>query len=80
MEKDKNDRRKVKEPFPPHHTPHPPQIMNPDSDKERIEKGSGVKNEQNKKEERKPAQNQEKPEKKKLPGESEIEIDDETTI
>lgn len=78
MKDDKNRKadKDSHEKFPPENTPAPPQIINPESDKERKEKSSPVPGNTDK--QAKPGS--EKKGKPKLLGESEIEIDDETTI
>ena len=79
MENEK-ERSKIREPYTPEGTPNPPQIIDPSSRDERKEKD---KPDHNKTRE---AGNESKPThesedgKEKLLGESETEIDDETTI
>jgi hypothetical protein len=78
MEKDKN-KNKSREPFPPSHTPEPPQVMDtsvqPESGTKESEQAR-LANDQSKQDKN----NQKKTDKKKAPGESGSEIDDETTI
>jgi hypothetical protein len=75
------DKKKIKEPYPPENTPSPPQIIDPSGRKEKNEDDRPIEGRpQNQKEtDRQPVKkDQEKT--KKLLGESETEIDDETTI
>lgn len=75
----KEDKKKIKEPYHPEHTPPPPQIIDPSMRKERNEPDEPVEGRKNEK--RQPDSGQKKKEEKpKLLGESETEIDDETTI
>ena len=75
----KNQKDKVKEPFSPEATPNPPQIIDPSRENERGEGKQPIKTDPKNQQEEKKDRSQESP-KKKLLGESETEIDDETTI
>lgn len=75
----KDERKNVREPFDPERTPNPPQTIHPTDKDEKASKDQPAEN--NKAEsDRKPAEGPESKPKEKLLGESEIEIDDETTI
>ncbi len=74
MERDnKDDRKKIKEPFDPERTPEPAQVKHPTSKEER-EKTKGENKPSNEDQQKK------QPAPEKRLGESPIEIDDETTI
>jgi hypothetical protein len=83
MKKEKNKVKKVedksREPFPPENTPTPPQVMNPSKEPPKGESPSG-KSPSGRKDESHSHSSAESREKKKLLGESPIDIDDETTI
>jgi hypothetical protein len=78
----KQDKNKIKEPYDPEHTPKPPQIIEPNTHEERNDRDEPVEDRKN--DGLQPGSGQEqkkkKEEKPKLLGESETEIDDETTI
>jgi hypothetical protein len=77
----KDQKEKVKEPFSPEATPNPPQIIDPSRGAEQGETEQPLKTQpKNQQSEQKPDQQSKAQPKKKLPGESETEIDDETTI
>jgi hypothetical protein len=71
----KNQKNKSKEPFPPENTPTPPQVM--DASKDPIPPKDEIPGGDQKVEKK---QTEKSGEKKKLLGESPLEIDDETTI
>jgi hypothetical protein len=72
----KRDKNKIQEPYPPEHTPSPPQTVDPRGTPGKAEQQPAGKANEQKPE---PDKNK-KQEKPKLLGESETEIDDETTI
>ena len=83
-----NKKDKIKEPYPPEQTPNPPQVIDPNRRNEEGEREAPVENKQGSRNDprnegeqvgRKP-DNEENEKKEKLLGESETEIDDETTI
>jgi hypothetical protein len=76
----KQDKNKIKEPYSPEHTPNPPQIIDPSLPKERNERDEPVENRGKDKQQGTDSQKPKKEKKPKLLGESETEIDDETTI
>jgi hypothetical protein len=69
-----SDKNKIREPFPPEHTPGPPQVLDPtqQNKKQETQKPENKKDDKNKKQPQKDSG-------KRL-GESPMEIDDETTI
>jgi hypothetical protein len=75
----KNDKQKIREPYPPENTPNPPQNIDPNLPGERENQNKPVEN-------KRPGNDQKEQNKKsvnakpKLLGESETEITDETTI
>jgi hypothetical protein len=75
----KQDKSKIKEPYTPENTPPPPQIIDPNQRKEQNEEDRPIENRQ-KNEKARENKSPQKKEKPKLLGESETEIDDETTI
>lgn len=78
MKTTKKDK-KSNEPFPPENTPTPPHVMNPNASAEREEKTASKEDPAARQSRDKPSPQSKEP-KEKLLGESEIEIDDETTI
>jgi hypothetical protein len=72
--------RTYKEPYSPENTPPPPQVMNPNGKPENNEKDRPAKGQQKKERSRENKYSQRKQKKSKLLGESETEINDETTI
>jgi hypothetical protein len=76
----KQDKNKIKEPYPPENTPSPPQIIDPNQRKERNEDDMPIENRQKNNAGGENKSTQKGKEKPKLLGESETEIDDETTI
>jgi hypothetical protein len=76
----KDQKDKVKEPFPPEATPNPPQIIDPSKESDQGKSKQPLKTQpKNQQAGHKSDQSKSQP-KKKLLGESETEIDDETTI
>lgn len=78
MENEK-DRNKIREPYTPEGTPNPPQIIDPSYKEEQRDKSTSASNKQQPGDKREPTAGDKK-EKKKILGESETEINDETTI
>ena len=75
----KDDRKNIKEPYQPEHTPNPPQIIDPSKGNEDGKKEAPVENKQRNDKNESQSQNP-KLEKPKRLGESEPDIHDETTI
>jgi hypothetical protein len=74
------DKNKIKEPYSPENTPSPPQIIDPSLQNERNEDDKSIENRQKNTTSGENKSTQKKQDKPKLLGESETEIDDETTI
>jgi hypothetical protein len=75
----KNDKQKIKEPYPPENTPNPPQNIDPNLQGERENQSKPVENKRPDNDQKEQSKNPEST-KPKLLGESETEITDETTI
>ncbi|HEY0655393.1 MAG TPA: hypothetical protein VGD65_19800 [Chryseosolibacter sp.] len=81
-----NEQNKVKEPFSPHETPAPPQIIDPNKRPDEPAKdnpmnaGKRSSADQSERKASKPGDQKEEKKEEKLLGESETEITDETTI
>jgi hypothetical protein len=75
----KDEKKNIKEPYAPESTPNPPQIIDPSRQNEQGERDQPLKTQPTNHDGEHKNNNKPAP-KKKLLGESEIEIDDETTI